>query len=253
MIHQQVHSASVRVSLFITCYNDTLFPQTGKAVVRVLERLGHTIDFPPAQSCCGQMHWNTGYMREAVPLIRHFVEVFREAEVICVPSSSCVAMIRDHYRKAAIETGDQRFLAEVENVTSRVFEFSEFLVKKLGIEDVGASYPHRVTYHASCHSLRSLHLGEIPFQLLRNVRGIELVDLKGLDQCCGFGGTFAIKNADVSSAMMADKVVNVLNTGAEVCTAVDNSCLMHLYGSLHRQRTFTRVAHLAEILASEAI
>lgn len=243
----------MRVSLFITCYNDTLFPNTGKAVVQVLERLGHQVDFLPAQSCCGQMHWNTGYLREALPLIRHFVEVFREAEVICVPSSSCVAMIRDHYSKAALESGDSRFVSEVESVTARVFEFSEFLVRKLGVEDVGAAYPHRVTYHASCHSLRSLHLGEIPFKLLRRVRGIELVDLKGLDQCCGFGGTFAIKNADVSSAMLADKALSVLNTGAEVCTAVDNSCLMHLYGSLHRQRTFTRTAHLAEILAAEAI
>jgi L-lactate dehydrogenase complex protein LldE len=242
----------VRVSLFITCYNDTLFPQTGKAVVQVLERLGHTVEFRAAQSCCGQMHWNTGYLREAVPLIRHFVEVFNDAEAVCVPSSSCVAMIRDHYRKAAIETGDARLLAEVESVVGRVFEFSEFLVKKLGVEDVGATYPHRVTYHASCHSLRSLQLGDIPFKLLRKVRGIELVDLEGLEQCCGFGGTFAIKNADVSSAMLVDKVVSVLNTCAEVCTAVDNSCLMHLYGSLHRQRSFTRTAHLAEILASEA-
>lgn len=242
----------MRVSLFITCYNDTLFPQTGKAVVRVLERLGHEVEFRPAQSCCGQMHWNTGYLREAVPLIRHFVEVFRDADTICVPSSSCVAMIRDHYAKAAQADGDARFLAEVESVTARVFEFSEFLVKKLGVEDVGATYPHRVTYHASCHSLRSLRLGEIPFRLLRQVRGIDLVDLEGLDECCGFGGTFAIKNADVSSAMLADKVVSVLKTGAEVCTAVDNSCLMHLYGALHRQRTFTRTAHLAEILASEA-
>ncbi|HEV2275793.1 MAG TPA: (Fe-S)-binding protein [Acidobacteriaceae bacterium] len=241
------------VSLFITCYNDTLFPETGKAVVRVLERLGHTVEFRPEQSCCGQMHWNTGYLSEAVPLIRHFVEVFRDAEVICVPSSSCVAMIRDHYRKAALASGDEQFLADVESVTGRVYEFSEFLVNKLGVEDVGAYFPHRVTYHASCHSLRSLQLGEIPFRLLRQVRGLELVELKGLDQCCGFGGTFAIKNADVSSAMLADKVLSVLNTGAEVCTAVDNSCLMHLAGSLHRQRTFTRTAHLAEILASEAI
>jgi L-lactate dehydrogenase complex protein LldE len=242
----------MRVSLFITCYNDTLFPNTGKAAVQVLERLGHEVEFRPAQSCCGQMHWNTGYMREAFPLIRHFVEVFRDAEVICIPSSSCVAMIRDHYPKAALESGDDRLIADVESILPRVYEFSEFLVKRLGIEDVGATYPHRVTYHASCHSLRSLHLGDIPFRLLRAVRGIDLVDLQGLDQCCGFGGTFAIKNAEVSSAMLADKVLSVLNTGAEVLTAVDNSCLMHVYGSLHRQRTYTRMAHLAEILASEA-
>ena len=242
----------MRVSLFITCYNDTLFPETGKAVVRVLERLGHQVEFPSAQSCCGQMHWNTGYLQDAVPLIRHFVDVFRNAETICIPSSSCVAMIRDHYPKAAEASGDAQFIADVDSLLPRVFEFSEFLVKKLGVEDVGASYPHRVTYHASCHSLRSLHLGDIPLRLLRRVQGLDLVDLEGIDQCCGFGGTFSIKNADVSSAMLADKVRTVLNTGAEVCTAVDNSCLMHLYGSLHRQRTLVRPAHLAEILASQA-
>ena len=241
----------MRVSLFITCYNDTLFPETGKAVVRVLERLGHSIDFPPQQTCCGQMHWNTGYHREAVPIIRHFVETFGNAEAVCIPSSSCVAMIREHYQKAATASGDAGFVAEVEALLPRVYEFSEFLVNKLGVTDVGADYPHRVTYHASCHSLRSLHLGDIPFRLLRKVRGIQLVDLAEIDQCCGFGGTFAIKNADVSSAMLADKAHNVLNTRAEVCTAVDNSCLMHVYGSLHRQRTYVRTAHLAEILASQ--
>jgi L-lactate dehydrogenase complex protein LldE len=241
----------LRISLFITCYNDTLFPSTGKAVVRVLERLGHQIDFQPDQTCCGQMHWNTGYLREAIPIIRHFVNVYRDAEVICIPSSSCVAMIRDHYPKAAKESGDEHFMAEVDALLPRVFELSELLVKKLGVEDVGATYPHKVTYHASCHSLRSLKLGDIPYRLLRNVRGLELMDLHEIEQCCGFGGTFAIKNADVSSAMLADKARHILNTGAEVCTAVDNSCLMHIFGSLHRQRTLVHTAHIAEILASE--
>jgi L-lactate dehydrogenase complex protein LldE len=161
-------------------------------------------------------------------------------------------MIRDHYLKAAIGSGDQAFIAEVEALLPRVYEFSEFLVTKLGITDVGAAYPHRVTYHASCHSLRSLHLGDIPFRLLREVRGLQLLDLPDMEQCCGFGGTFAIKNADVSTAMLADKSRQVLSTGAEVCTAVDNSCLMHLYGGLHRQHTGIRTAHLAEILAAQA-
>lgn len=241
----------MRVSLFIACYNDTLFPQTGKAVVRVLEKLGHQVEFPWEQTCCGQMHWNTGYLREAVPIIHHFVNVFRGAEVVCIPSSSCVAMIRDHYPKAALESGDASFIAEVDALLPRIFEFSEFLVKKLGVEDTGATYPHRVTYHASCHSLRSLHLGDIPIRLLKNVRGIDLAPMERVDECCGFGGTFAIKNPDVSAAMLADKTSAVLNTAAEVCTAVDNSCLMHIYGSLHRQRTHVRTAHLAEILASE--
>lgn len=240
----------MRVSLFITCYNDTLFPETGKAVVRVLERLGHTVEFRPAQSCCGQMHWNTGYHRETLPILRHFVDVYRDADVVCVPSSSCVAMIRDYYTKIAQETGEDALIADVAALVPRVYEFSEFLVRRLGIEDVGATFPHKVTYHASCHSLRSLHLGDIPMRLLRQVRGIDLVDVAAIEQCCGFGGTFSIKNADVSSAMLADKTRNVLNTGAEVCTAVDNSCLMHIYGSLHRQRTLVRTMHIAEILAA---
>ncbi|MGC1781735.1 MAG: (Fe-S)-binding protein [Acidobacteriaceae bacterium] len=242
----------MRISLFITCYNDTLFPGTGNAVVRVLERLGHQIEFRKEQTCCGQMHWNTGYIREAVPIIRHFVDVYRDAEAVCIPSSSCVAMIREHYLKAASESMDSRFVADVELLLPRIFEFSELLVKKLGVEDVGATFPRKVTYHASCHSLRSLQLGDIPIRLLRQVRGIDLVELPRSDQCCGFGGTFAIKNADVSSAMLANKIGDVLNTGAEVCTAVDNSCLMHLYGTLHRQRSLVRTMHLAEILACAA-
>ncbi len=240
----------MRVSLFITCYNDSLFPETGKAVVSLLERLGHEVEFRPKQTCCGQMHWNTGYLREAVPIVRHFVDVYRDAETIVIPSSSCVSMMRDHYLKAAESVGDAHLADEIHALLPRVFEFSEFLVKKLGLEDVGASYPHKVTYHASCHSERSLHLGDIPIRLLKNVRGLDLLPIQNIEECCGFGGTFAIKNADVSSAMLADKVRSVLNTGAEVCTAVDNSCLMHLYGSLHRQRTFVRTAHIAEILAS---
>jgi len=241
----------LRVSLFVTCYNDTLFPETGIDVVRVLERLGHEVEFRHQQSCCGQMHWNTGYLREAIPIIRNFVETFYDAEVVCIPSSSCVVMIRDHFLKAAEESGDARFVSDVHDLLPRVYEFSEFLVRKLVVEDVGAYFAHRVTYHASCHSLRSLKLGDIPIRLLKRVRGLEFVDLDGIDQCCGFGGTFAIKNADVSSAMLADKVRNIMNTRAEVCTAVDTSCLMHIQGSLHRQRSYIRTAHLARILASE--
>ena len=228
-----------------------LFPDTGKAVVRLLERLGHEVVFPHAQSCCGQMHYNTGYQREAVPMLKRFVEVFGDAEAVCIPSSSCVAMIRDHYPKMAEESGDKELQHKVELLLPKIWELSEFLTKKLGLEDVGAYYPHRVTYHASCHGLRSLNLGDGPLKLLKKVRGIDLVELEGTGQCCGFGGTFAVKNADTSSAMLADKVRAVLNTRAEVCTACDNSCLMHLWGSLHRQETGVRTAHLAEILASE--
>ena len=240
----------MRASLFITCYNDTLFPETGRAVVRLLERLGHTIDFPFEQTCCGQMHYNTGYQTEAMPLMRRFVEIFREAEAVCIPSSSCVAMIRDHYPKMAAEQSDPGLARAVEELLPRVYELSELLVKRLGAEDVGAWFPHRVTYHASCHSQRSLHLGDLPLRLLRKVRGIDLVDLPNIDRCCGFGGTFAVKMGDVSAAMLAEKMRDVENTGAEVVTAVDNSCLMHIFGGLHRARAGVRMAHIAEILAS---
>lgn len=240
----------MRISLFIACYNDLLFPETGKSLVRLMERLGHTVAFPREQTCCGQMHYNTGYQREAMPLMRQFVETFQDAEVVCIPSSSCVAMMRDHYPKMAASTGDARLVDAVNALLPRVFEFSELLVNKLGVEDVGAYYPHRVTYHASCHSLRSLQLGDLPLRLLRKVRGIDLVELPHADRCCGFGGTFAVKNGDVSAAMLAEKMRDVEDTGAEVCAAVDNSCLMHIHGGLHQQGVGIRTVHLAEILAS---
>ena len=220
-------------------------------MVRVLERLEHTVEFPAGQTCCGQMHWNTGYQAEAMPLLRRFVDQFKGAEAVVVPSSSCVAMMRDHYPKMALSLGDEGLIAEVDALLPRVFEFSEFLTKRLGLEDVGASYPHRVTYHASCHGLRNLGLGDGPLKLLKAVRGIDLVEIDGLEQCCGFGGTFAVKNAEVSGAMLAEKTAAILKTGAEACTACDNSCLMHIQGGLHRQGTGVKTVHLAEILAVE--
>lgn len=237
------------VSLFVGCYNDLLFPATGKAVVAVLERLGHTVEFRPEQTCCGQMHNNTGYPGETTRLMRRFVKVFRDAEVVCAPTSSCVATIRQHYPRLARASGDSRLVEDVDALVPRVFEFTELLVRRLGVDDVGAYYPHRVTYHPSCHGLRALDLGDGPYRLLRNVRGIDLVDLPQREECCGFGGTFAVKNADTSAAMLADKVRSILDTRAEVCTATDNSCLMHIFGALHRQRAGVRTAHIAEILA----
>lgn len=238
------------VSLFVGCYNDLLFPRTPQAVVRVLERLGHTVEFRSAQTCCGQMHYNTGYTHEARPLLERFVEVFHGVEAVCAPSSSCVAMVRDHYPKLAREMGDARLVAEVDALVLRVFEFTEFLVRKLGVEDVGAHYPHVVTYHPACHALRGLHLGDIPLRLLNKVQSIRLVDLPEREECCGFGGTFSVKNSDTSNAMLADKVRTILDTRAEVCVATDNSCLMHIFGALHRERTGVRTAHIAEVLAS---
>lgn len=240
----------MNVSLFITCYNDTFFPETGQAVVKVLERLGHKVDFPEAQTCCGQMHFNSGYQLEVVPLVRNFVAAFREAEVIVSPSPSCVAMIHDYYPRLAELSGDSILEQEVADLLPRVREFSMFLVNELGVEDVGAYYPHRVTFHTTCHSLRLLRIGDPPLKLLRHVRGLELAPLPQADECCGFGGTFAVKNADVSAAMLSDKLRCVQSTRAEVCAAADNSCLMHLGGALHRGRTGIKAVHLAEILAS---
>ncbi len=240
----------MQISLFITCFNDTLFPETGKAMVKLFERLGHTVDFPLEQTCCGQMHYNSGYQEETIPLVKHFVDVFREAEVIVAPSASCVGMVKEYYAKVAALTDDRELKDRVDQVIPRVFELSQFLVDELGIEDVGAYYPHRVTYHPTCHSLRMLHVGDAPLQLLRNVRGIDLVELPAAEECCGFGGTFAVKNADTSMAMLGDKIRHIKDTEAEVCAAADNSCLMHIGGALHRQRSGVEPVHLAEILAS---
>jgi L-lactate dehydrogenase complex protein LldE len=219
-------------------------------VVRLLERLGHEVEFPEEQTCCGQMHYNTGYQREAIPLVRHFVEVFRNAEVVVSPSASCVGMVRHLYPIAAELADDPTLADEVACLIPRVFELSEFLVNKLGIEDVGAYYPHRVTYHPTCHSLRMIRVADAPLRLLKAVRGIDLVELPRAEECCGFGGTFAIKNADTSMAMLGDKVHCILDTRAEACVSADNSCLMHIGGALHRQRAGVGVIHLAEILAS---
>jgi L-lactate dehydrogenase complex protein LldE len=240
----------MRVALFITCFNDTLFPETGQAVVRLLERLGHEVEFPLEQTCCGQMHFNTGYQKEALPLARRFVRIFAPYDAVVSPSASCVGMVRDVYPRLAEVSEDAVFSREVQGLVPRVYELSEFLVYRLGIEDVGAYYPHRVTYHPTCHSLRVLHVGDAPLRLLRAVRGIDLVELPAADECCGFGGTFAIKNADTSMAMLTDKVRHVLDTGADVCTSGDNSCLMNIGGALHRERAGVRAVHLAEILAN---
>ena len=242
----------MRVALFITCFNDTLFPETGRATVEVLERLGHEVEFPLAQTCCGQMHFNTGYQREAIPLVRRFVEVFSPYETVVAPSGSCVGMVRELYPMAAELARDRELARRIEALAPKVFELSEFLVRKLEVRDVGAYYPHRVTYHPTCHSLRMLGVGDAPLLLLRAVRGIDLVELTEDKECCGFGGTFAVKNADTSTAMLGDKIRRVLDTEAEVCTAGDNSCLMHIGDGLKRLRAGVRTVHLAEILASGA-
>jgi L-lactate dehydrogenase complex protein LldE len=196
------------------------------------------------------MHVNTGYLREAAPLVRRHVAAFEGYEAVVAPSGSCAGSVRHQHAWVASEAGDPGLAAAAQEIASRTFELSEFLVDVLGVTDVGAYYPHRVTYHPTCHSLRMLRVGDRPLQLLRAVRGLDLVELPGADQCCGFGGTFAVKNADTSTAMLTDKMANVLSTHAEVCTAGDASCLLHIGGGLSRLRSGTRTVHLAEILAS---
>jgi L-lactate dehydrogenase complex protein LldE len=240
----------MRIALFVTCLADTLFPDVGQATTSLLERLGHRVEFPRAQTCCGQMHVNSGYARDALPLVRRHVEAFEPYEVIVAPSGSCVGSVRHQHAMVARRYGDSELARRAESVAGRTYELSQLLVDVLGVEDVGAYYPHRVTYHPTCHSLRLLRVGDRPARLLSQVQGLELVELPDAEVCCGFGGTFALKNADVSTAMLADKMRSVLDTRAEVCTAGDSSCLMHIGGGLSRLRTGVRTVHLAEILAS---
>ncbi|MFZ1411655.1 MAG: (Fe-S)-binding protein [Micropruina sp.] len=238
------------VALFATCINDTMFPGTPKAVVTVLERLGCRVEFPTSQSCCGQMFTNTGYFREALPSVRNFVETFERYEYVVGPSGSCVGSVRDQHPMLAAGSGDVGLQNRVDAIVRRTVDFPEFLIDVLGVTDVGASFPHKVTYHPTCHSLRVTKVGDRPYQLLREVRGLTLLPLPEAEQCCGFGGTFSVKNADTSVAMGSDKARHVLDTGAEYLVAGDNSCLLHIGGLLHRMRAGVRPIHLAEILAS---
>ena len=228
----------MRIALFVTCLGDTLFPEAAQATVRILQRLGHEVVFPEEQTCCGQMHLNSGYRDEAAALAKRFLDVFMDYDVVVSPSSSCVGTVRELYPELVGSTQPE------------VYELSELLVRRLKVTDVGARFPHRVTYHPTCHSLRVTRVGDAPIELLRNVRDLELVELERADECCGFGGTFSIKNAETSSAMLADKCAAIAASGAEFCTALDGSCLLQIGGGLSRARSSVRPLHLAEILAS---
>jgi L-lactate dehydrogenase complex protein LldE len=223
----------VRIALFITCIGDTVLPQVGIATVAVLERLGHEVVFPREQTCCGQMHVNSGYRSEADRLGERFMEVFGEYDTVVSPSSSCVGTMRELHPE----------------LHGRLFELSELLVGRLGVTDVGASFPHRVAYHPTCHSLRVTAVGDAPLRLLGAVHGLELLELADARECCGFGGTFAITNADTSAAMVIDKCRAIVASGASVVTAVDGSCLLQIGGRLSREGAAVRALHLAEILA----
>jgi L-lactate dehydrogenase complex protein LldE len=238
----------MRVALFATCLVDALFPDAGKATVTLLERLGQTVEFPLEQTCCGQMHANSGYFEPK--LVRRYVDVFERYDAVVVPSGSCAGAIRHQHPMIAQADGDAALAGRADAVGAKTYELSQFLVDVLDTDDVGAYFPHRVTYHPTCHSVRILGVGDRPLRLLRNVRGIDLVEMPRQEECCGFGGTFSIKNPDVSAAMLADKMESVMETGAEVLCAGDRSCLMHIGGGLDRIRAGVTTLHLAEILAT---
>jgi L-lactate dehydrogenase complex protein LldE len=238
----------MRVALFATCLIDALFPDAGKATVKILERLGQRVEFPLEQTCCGQMHTNSGYFEPN--LVRRYVDTFEPYDAIVAPSASCVGAIRHQHAMIARDAGDPTLATRAQRTADKTYELSQFLTDVLQTDDVGAYFPHRVTYHPTCHSLRMLQVGDRPKRLLENVKGIDLVDLPRNDECCGFGGTFSIKNPDVSAAMLADKMEAVIETNAEVLCAGDRSCLMHIGGGLERIRAGIKTLHLAEILAS---
>jgi L-lactate dehydrogenase complex protein LldE len=238
-----------RVALFITCLGDQFFPQVGEGAVRVLRRLGVEVTFNPAQTCCGQPAFNTGYRDEARAVASRVLDLFDDADYVVAPSGSCTSMIRVFYPE--LFASDPERLKKVENLRTRFFEFSEFLVKVLKVEDVGARFPHRVAYHDSCHLLRELGIETEPRTLLRAVRDVELVELQDHQVCCGFGGTFSVKFPEVSVDMGADKTRTAVASGAEYLVANDSGCLMHLAGLIHRQGLPLKTLHLAELLAKE--
>jgi len=241
----------MRVALFTTCLVDQLFPDVARATLRVLERVGVAVAVPAAQTCCGQLPFNEGCWDDARRIARHHLAVFREADAIVTPSGSCAGMVRHFY--PVLFEGDPPAAAVAGPVGARTYELSEFLATRLGLTDVGAAFSGRVTYLVSCHGYRELGLYEAPLRLLRAVRGLEYVPLPAADECCGFGGAFAVKMEPLSSAMLRSKVDAVRRSGAGVVTGTDASCLMHLGGALSRANVGIRALHLAEILGGEAV
>jgi L-lactate dehydrogenase complex protein LldE len=237
-----------RVSLFVTCMVDQLFPSIGMAMVKVLERIGCQVDFPEGQTCCGQPAFNSGYRAEARKVARHFLDTFESSEAIVVPSGSCTAMIVHHF--AELFHKDPDALARVHSLEKRVWEFSSYLTEVAGVDDVGARMNDVVTFHDGCHGLRELGLKHAPRRLLSHVRGLELREMDPAEECCGFGGTFAVKFAELSGAMATTKIDAILRTGARTVVSLDPSCLMQIQGALSRTGSDLRTMHLAEVLAS---
>ena len=239
---------SKRVSLFVTCIVDQLFPKIGMAMAAVLESLGYQLDFPENQTCCGQPAFNSGYRAEARMVARHFLDTFEGSECIVVPSGSCTAMVTHHF--AELFHKDPQALARVHSLEKRVWEFSTFLTEVARVEDVGATLEDVITFHDGCHALRELGVKDAPRRLLSRVRGLELREIEPAEECCGFGGTFAVKFPELSGAMARTKIEGILRTGANTVVSLDPSCLMQLQGALSRAGSRVRTMHLAEVLAS---
>jgi L-lactate dehydrogenase complex protein LldE len=237
-----------RVSLFVTCIVDQVFPQVGIAMTQVLERLGYQVDFPRGQTCCGQPAFNSGYPGEAATVARHFLDVFRDAEFIVAPSGSCAAMIEHHYED--IFANNRKLLERARGLAPRVWEFSRFLLEVAKVDDLGARYDAVVTYHDSCHALRELHIKDGPRRLLTKVQGLTLREMEAAEECCGFGGTFSVKFPEVSGGMARTKIDAILKTEAGAVVSIDSSCLMQLKGVIDRAKLPIRTLHLAEILAA---
>ncbi len=248
MMSAAYRSSTMKVSLFITCLIDQLFPQVGVSMVELLRRLGVEVNFPEAQTCCGQPAFNSGYRAEARQLAARFLDVFADSQYIVAPSGSCASMVKVFY--ADLFEDDPARQERARQLAARTYELSDFLVNVLKVEDVGARYSGRVALHQSCHLLRELNVRSEPLKLLRAVRGIELVELERADACCGFGGLFAIKYAQISGSILQEKLDCIKRCGAEVVVASDMGCLMHISGGLSRQRLAVRTLHLAELLAS---
>ncbi|HUA39797.1 MAG TPA: (Fe-S)-binding protein [Candidatus Sulfopaludibacter sp.] len=236
----------MKISLFIPCFVDQFYPQTGMSIVQVLERLGHSVAYPETQTCCGQPAFNSGYWDEARAVAERQIAVFRDAETVVIASGSCGAMVKVFYPELFHGHPCE---AEARTLAAKTFEFSDFLVNKLGVLDVGARFPGRVTFHDGCHGLRELGLKNPPRQLLRHVRGLELLEMKEAETCCGFGGTFAVKFPMISTAMGEVKCASIAGTGADYVISNDSSCLMQIRAVLDRQGKSIKTLHLAEVLA----
>ena len=242
----------MRVALFSTCIGDALFPDAHKASALVLSRLGYEVVFPEGQTCCGQMHVNTGYQQQAVPIIQTYADAFADPSIdyVVAPSGSCAGAVREQHVRLAERYGNKALVDGATQAANKTYELTEFIVDVAGVTNLGAFFPHRVTYHESCHSRRFLKVGDRPYKLLEAVEGIELVDLPNVEECCGFGGTFSVKLPEVSAAMVSDKVRHIKDSKAEFVTAGDSSCLMNIAGAMSRQHNGIRALHIAEILAS---